>query len=135
MNMHFLFLTKIDKFDDFYENSKERDKTKLKEINIDLLNNPAINFQKVYFINNNNLESKIILETAAGQGTELLSNYNDFLDFYNSFNQTQKKYLKICIDTCHTWASGFDLKEIIEITKKNNNMNDIIIIHANQFIT
>lgn len=79
----------------------------------------------------NKWNSKLILETASGQGTELLSNYNDFLDFYNSFNQTQKKYLKICIDTCHTWASGFDLKEIIEITKKNNNMNDIIIIHAN----
>jgi deoxyribonuclease-4 len=79
----------------------------------------------------NKWNSKLIIETSSGQGTELLSNYQDFLDFYNSFNNNQKKYFKICIDTCHVWASGYELKEIFDITKNNNNLHDIYVIHAN----
>ena len=77
------------------------------------------------------LNSKIILETSTGQGTELLYNYEDFLDFYNSFTVIQKKYIKICIDICHIWAANYNLNEIITITEKNNNINDIAVIHIN----
>ena len=77
------------------------------------------------------LNSKIILETSCGQGTELLANYNDFLNFYNSFTKEQKQYFKLCIDTCHVWSAGYELNEIYEITKKNNNLNDIAVIHVN----
>jgi len=79
----------------------------------------------------NNWSSKLILETASGQGTELLSNYQDFLNFYNDFEDKYKEVFKICIDTCHIWAKGYELNEIIDITIKNNNINDIAIIHIN----
>ena len=82
-------------------------------------------------IKNLNLKSKIILETSSGQGTELLSNYEDFLNFYNLFNEDQKKYIKICIDTCHVWAAGYELVDIYQITKKNKNLKDIAVIHIN----
>ena len=78
-----------------------------------------------------NLNSKLILETSSGQGTELFFNYQDFLDFYNSFTKKEKNYFKICIDTCHIWASGYELEEIYELTIKNNNINDIAVIHIN----
>jgi len=78
----------------------------------------------------NNWSSKLILETASGQGTELLSNYQDFLNFYNDFDERQKEVFKICIDTCHIWAKGYELYEIFEMTLKNN-MNDIAVIHLN----
>jgi len=77
------------------------------------------------------LNSKLILETSTGQGTELLYEYNEFLEFYNSFTENQKKYFKLCIDTCHIWAAGFELEEIYKITKKNDNINDILVIHIN----
>lgn len=79
----------------------------------------------------NKWKSKLILETSSGQGTELLSNYQDFLNFYNEFNDEQKHFFKICIDTCHIWASGYELKEIFNITIKNKNHKDISIIHLN----
>lgn len=82
-------------------------------------------------IERNKWNSKIILETSTGQGTELLSVYEDFLYFYNSFNDKQKEFIKICIDTCHVWASGFELNEIFELTKKNKNLKDIQVIHIN----
>ena len=43
----------------------------------------------------------------------------------------EKKYFKICIDTCHVWASGFELSEIFQITEANGNLNDIAVIHIN----
>ena len=95
-----------------------------------------INMKKYieYIINEiikNKWTSKLILETASGQGTELLSNYQDFLNFYNDFNDRQKEVFKICIDTCHIWAKGYELNEILDMTIKNNNIYDIAIIHIN----
>ncbi len=71
-----------------------------------------------------------ILETSAGQGTEVLSKYEDFSNFYNRFNEQQKKKIKICIDTCHVFAAGHDPLEFIQnwITTHNNSL---ILIHFN----
>jgi deoxyribonuclease-4 len=86
------------------------------------------------FIINNikdlHLKSKIILETPAGQGTELLTNLKDFLEFYNSFSKEEKNYFKICIDTAHVWSSGYELKDAIELFLKKNS-KDIAVIHLN----
>jgi deoxyribonuclease-4 len=77
------------------------------------------------------LNSKLILETSTGQGTELLYKYKEFLDFYNSFDDEYKEYFKICIDTCHVWAAGYTLEEIYQITKTNDNLKDVAVIHIN----
>ncbi len=82
-------------------------------------------------IKKNKWESKIILETSSGQGTELLFNYEEFLNFYNLFTEEQKNFIKICIDTCHVWAAGYELNEIYELTKKNKNFENIALIHVN----
>ena len=46
----------------------------------------------------------ILLETPAGQGTELLTEYDDFLEFVDSFKDER---LRVCIDTCHVYATGY----------------------------
>jgi deoxyribonuclease-4 len=89
-----------------------------------------------YIINElqkNNINAKIIIETPAGQGTELLTNLHDFMDFYNSFSNEQKKYLGICLDTAHVWASGYELTEAYEIIC-NKNAKDLVAIHLNNSI-
>jgi deoxyribonuclease-4 len=88
----------------------------------------------IYIINyliENKLESKLILETSTGQGSEVLSNIDDFLNFYNSFTNKQKEYLKLCIDTCHIWAAGYELIDVFNLIKKYDNFNDIYVIHIN----
>ncbi len=50
-------------------------------------------------------ECPLLLETPAGQGTELLTDMKEFLDFVQSF-ETSK--LRVCLDTCHVFASGQD---------------------------
>ena len=74
--------------------------------------------------------SKIILETPAGQGTELLNNLTDFLEFYNSFTKEERKYFKICVDTAHLWSAGYELEDAFDIILKKN-AKDIAVIHFN----
>lgn len=52
----------------------------------------------------------LLLETPAGQGTELLTDATDFLKFVLSVPG-----LKVCVDTCHVFASGYDPLEYLEI--------------------
>jgi deoxyribonuclease-4 len=76
------------------------------------------------------LKSKLIIEVPAGAGTELLTDINDFVAFYNSFTTDEKKHLGICLDTAHVWSDGYDLEEAyLKIIEKN--MKDLIVIHLN----
>jgi deoxyribonuclease-4 len=50
-------------------------------------------------------ECPLLLETPAGQGTELLTDMKEFLDFVQSFGSSK---LRVCVDTCHVFASGQD---------------------------
>lgn len=47
----------------------------------------------------------ILLETPAGQGTEMLTNYAEFVDFVRTFESDK---IAICVDTCHVFAAGCD---------------------------
>jgi deoxyribonuclease-4 len=79
---------------------------------------------------NNKMKTKLIIETPAGQGTELLKDLNDFVTFFNGFSKEQKKNLGICFDTAHTWALGYELAEAYNILFKKNS-KDITVIHLN----
>jgi apurinic endonuclease APN1 len=48
----------------------------------------------------------ILLETPAGQGTELLCKHDEFMEFIDRFDDDKR--LRVCIDTCHVWAAGED---------------------------
>jgi deoxyribonuclease-4 len=53
----------------------------------------------------------LLLETPAGQGTELLTDMKEFLDFVESFGSPK---LRVCVDTCHVFAAGHDPKAYLE---------------------
>ena len=47
----------------------------------------------------------LLLETPAGQGTEMLRGMNEFIDFVDSFKDNR---LRMCLDTCHVFACKHD---------------------------
>jgi apurinic endonuclease APN1 len=57
---------------------------------------------------------KIIIETPSGQGTEILTNIEEFCRFMNKFyshpHQKVRDRFGICIDTCHIFAAGNDIR-------------------------
>ncbi len=48
-------------------------------------------------------ECPLLLETPAGQGTEMLRTYEDFVGFVKSFDTPS---FRLCVDTCHIFACG-----------------------------
>lgn len=53
----------------------------------------------------------LLLETPAGQGTEMLTTYESFIDLVRSINSPN---LRICVDTCHVFAAGIQPLDYIQ---------------------
>lgn len=73
----------------------------------------------------------ILLETPAGQGTETLTSETDFIEFVLQFKDPR---LRICVDTCHVFATGKQpLSYIQRLTKYNKKL--LKLIHFNDSAT
>lgn len=93
------------------------------------------------YIKDNNLNSKLILETGAGQGTEMfITTDNDispFATFYNMFTDVEKQSIKICMDTCHIFVAGMDIRtragvnNLFKQLKSFDLLQHIVLIHFN----
>ena len=72
----------------------------------------------------------LLIETSAGQGTEVCTQIDEFMDFYSRFTMEQKAKIKICIDTCHVFAAGHDALDYLE--KWNERFPEsIVLVHYN----
>lgn len=80
---------------------------------------------------------KIILETSSGQGSELLTQVPDIGKFYKRFSTHQRKHIRFCIDTCHIFSAGYDIrtaegmKEYLKLWDKHIKIDRIVLIHLN----
>jgi deoxyribonuclease-4 len=88
----------------------------------------------------NNIESKIYIETAAGQGTELyptLHSIDPLVEFFDQFSIDQRKFIGFCVDTCHIYAAGYDISspqlvaEFFHEWKSKIGMQHLGLIHIN----
>lgn len=77
-------------------------------------------------------ECPFLLETPAGQGTELFTKISELAQFYKDLtsNTEHKNKIKICIDTCHVFASGYEPDEYIEQWIKTF-PESLVLIHFN----
>lgn len=50
----------------------------------------------------------LVIENTAGQGTNVGRSFEEIADIIH--NVTDKSRIGVCIDTCHAWAAGYDLK-------------------------
>jgi len=62
-----------------------------------------------------NGKTKILLETMAGQGTNLGSTFEQLKEILKGCKY--KKLLGVCLDTCHIFVAGYSLKNEIEYKK------------------
>jgi deoxyribonuclease-4 len=62
-----------------------------------------------------NLKAAIILENTAGQGTELGFTFDELAVIYRGLKK--HKRVKFCLDTCHAFAAGYDLRSLAGVKK------------------
>jgi len=76
-------------------------------------------------------ECPILLETPAGQGTETLRTFTEFVEFVLLFKDPR---LRICVDTCHVFALGYQpLDYLKRLTKYNKKL--LKLVHYNDSAT
>jgi deoxyribonuclease IV len=82
---------------------------------------------------------KLLIETPAGQGTELLSDIQNFTNFIKKFDSSPElsERFGICIDTCHIYSAGYDISqkkgisEFFDSIDKEVGISKIKLVHLN----
>ena len=72
----------------------------------------------------------LLLETAAGQGTELCTTIEELSSLYSRFSEDEHRSFKICVDTCHVFSAGYDPLDFL-IRWDRLHPNSIGLVHFN----
>lgn len=83
-----------------------------------------------YILPNATIETPLILETPAGQGSEIGSSYESFCTILNQFPNEIGKTFRVCVDTCHVFSLGYDPLWFIENLEKTY-PNSVAVVHFN----
>ncbi|TPE56920.1 deoxyribonuclease IV [[Mycoplasma] falconis] len=81
---------------------------------------------------NNTKDVIICLETMAGKGSQVCSSFEDIIYVINNVEKPDR--VKICLDTCHIWDAGYNLKNYAEFKEyliKNDYLKHIKVVHLN----
>jgi deoxyribonuclease IV len=95
------------------------EKNGIKQI-VDACNFALDNFNSSY---RRHLQLNILIENSAGQKNSIGSNFNEIKDILDQLNN---KIFGVCLDTCHAFASGYDIRSSEKVIETMNNFNEII---------
>ncbi|ARF09430.1 apurinic endonuclease [Indivirus ILV1] len=112
---------------------------------LDLSINEAYNnmYSSLIYILNQTKEYPvpIYLETPTGQGSEICYRLEDLAYFYKKFSNNPikelKERIKLCVDTCHIFAAGYDIRtkqsihDYLEAFEELIGIRYIALIHLN----
>lgn len=77
-----------------------------------------------------NPQCQLLIETPAGQGTELYTDKSELWEFWMGFTAAERSRMGICIDTCHVFAAGDDPIEYLQFWLDRDS-TAIALIHLN----
>ena len=69
---------------------------------------------------------KVIFENTAGQGTEIGYRFEELSEIYNMFSKEEKMRIGFCLDTCHSFAAGYDLRNKDGVAEWKNSFDKLI---------
>jgi deoxyribonuclease-4 len=84
---------------------------------------------------------KLILETGAGQGTEVATDISELGKLRKSLTEEEMKRVGFCIDTCHVFTAGYDLsnehfvKSLENYIEMSLGWSNVLVIHLNDSLS
>lgn len=93
--------------------------------------------QALIYVLKNTEKSKILLETPSGAGTEMCYKISTLAKFIKSIPKKYQPRIGVCIDTCHIFSAGYEIrnrdaiKEYLERFDKKIGLNKIMLLHLN----
>lgn len=103
---------------------------KLELSNAEAINNMYMALLYIHHKTESHQKVRIMLETPSGQGTETLVSIEDFCRFMKKFydhpDQKIRDRFGICVDTCHIFAAGNDIRNEKDMNKFFKTINDTI---------
>jgi deoxyribonuclease-4 len=85
----------------------------------------------IYVLKNSHSSSVLILETGASVGNEINSSLHELFILFSNIKKHYPNRIKICIDTCHVWSSGYNIKSLYSLIKKEIGWSNVACIHLN----
>jgi deoxyribonuclease-4 len=105
------------------------------------LNNMYTSLLHVHFKTKEYQDVKIFIETSSGQGSEMCYKLEDLAHFYRKIlthrNEKIKNRFGICVDTCHIFSAGYDIRNENTLKQYLDKFNELIgleqikLIHLN----
>ena len=99
------------------------------------LNSVIQSINKINFKEN---DCKLILETMVGRGGVLGVSFEELSYIYNRIEESKRKYIGICIDTCHIFAEGLykldsvkGIDKLFEDFQRYFTLDKLSVIHLN----
>jgi apurinic endonuclease APN1 len=99
------------------------------------LNSVVQSINKINFKEN---DCKLILETMVGRGGVLGVSFEELSYIYNRIEESKRKHIGICIDTCHIFAEGLykldsvkEVDKVFEDFQKYFTIDKLSVIHLN----
>lgn len=109
---------------------------KSKDLNLSVAyNNMYINLLKINSLTSDYSDVLLLLETTSSQGSELCSKLEDLALFFNKLKFNKR--FKLCIDTCHIFQAGYDIRNkdsfklYLEAFEELIGLNKVGLIHLN----
>jgi deoxyribonuclease IV len=57
-------------------------------------------------------DARVLIEGTAGTGTALGSTFEELARLVDAIGQAHPDRVGLCLDTCHLWAAGYDLRDL-----------------------
>lgn len=90
-----------------------------------------------YILSRTNPKINLLIETSAGQGTEMCYTLEELGRLFNKLKLLKNRRIGVCIDTCHLFAAGYDirtdigLKMYLECFEETIGLKRVKLIHLN----
>lgn len=80
----------------------------------------------------------VLLETTAGSGSALGASFQELAELVSRIGQRHPDRIGVCIDTCHIWAAGYDLRNdydaVIDDLDRTLGLEHVRLFHLNDSV-